>query len=131
MYPRATTGLEPNNRLFSPCSRSSIGHLVRFILESKYDRENCFLAHQDSFCGNNVREDKEQCDCGYEENDCHDQCCFARKNSHGAPGCTLRPNMQCRYGGPLPGHMQGTRSAVFVRPEEGTRRRVQPEPRLL
>ncbi|XP_075550180.1 disintegrin and metalloproteinase domain-containing protein 10-like [Dermacentor variabilis] len=52
-------------------------------------------AHQDSFCGNNVREDKEECDCGYEEHDCRDQCCFARKNSVGAPGCTLRPNKLC------------------------------------
>ncbi|KAL1441235.1 hypothetical protein MTO96_008657 [Rhipicephalus appendiculatus] len=79
----------------TPGTGRTMGHLVRFILESKYDRENCFLAHQDSFCGNNVREDKEECDCGYEENDCHDPCCFARKNSHGAPGCTLRPNMLC------------------------------------
>ncbi|XP_065302817.1 disintegrin and metalloproteinase domain-containing protein 10-like isoform X4 [Dermacentor albipictus] len=95
MFPRATTGLEPNNRRFSPCSRRSMGLLVRSILENKGDRENCFLAHQHSFCGNNVREDKEECDCGYEERDCRDQCCFARKNSVGAPGCTLRPNMLC------------------------------------
>ncbi|XP_037572952.2 disintegrin and metalloproteinase domain-containing protein 10 [Dermacentor silvarum] len=95
MFPRATTGLEPNNRVFSPCSRRSMGQLVHSILENKHDRENCFLAHQESFCGNNVREGKEECDCGYEERDCRDQCCFARKNSLGAQGCTLRPNMQC------------------------------------
>ncbi|KAL1419781.1 hypothetical protein MTO96_004695 [Rhipicephalus appendiculatus] len=35
------------------------------------------------------------CDCGYSEKDCHDLCCYARKNSQHASGCTLRPNAQC------------------------------------
>ncbi|XP_077484522.1 disintegrin and metalloproteinase domain-containing protein 10-like [Amblyomma americanum] len=95
MYARATTGLMPFNRRFSSCSIQSIGAVLHTILNSLYDKSMCFLSHQESFCGNNVREESEDCDCGYKERDCHDQCCFARKNSEGARGCTLRPNAQC------------------------------------
>ncbi|KAL3202271.1 hypothetical protein MRX96_042567 [Rhipicephalus microplus] len=72
-----------------------ISAVLSAILNGLYDKENCFLSHQESFCGNNVREENEDCDCGYNEKDCHDLCCYARKNSQHVPGCTLRPNAQC------------------------------------
>ncbi|KAH6929857.1 hypothetical protein HPB50_006420 [Hyalomma asiaticum] len=95
MFARATTGLQPFNRRFSPCSIRSISAVLHAILNGLYDKENCLLSHQDSFCGNNVREENEQCDCGYHEKDCRDLCCFASKNSERGRGCTLRPNAQC------------------------------------
>nr|XP_037278273.1 disintegrin and metalloproteinase domain-containing protein 10-like [Rhipicephalus microplus] len=95
MFARATTGRQPFNRKFSPCSIRGISAVLSAILNGLYDKENCFLSHQESFCGNNVREENEDCDCGYNEKDCHDLCCYARKNSQHVPGCTLRPNAQC------------------------------------
>ncbi|XP_049525162.1 disintegrin and metalloproteinase domain-containing protein 10-like [Dermacentor silvarum] len=95
MFARATTGLQLFNRKFSSCSVRSISAVLYAILNGHYDKENCFLSHQESFCGNNVREENEDCDCGYHEKDCHDLCCYARKNSQRAAGCTLRPNAQC------------------------------------
>ncbi|KAH9367376.1 hypothetical protein HPB48_010171 [Haemaphysalis longicornis] len=95
MYPRATTGLRPNNRRFSSCSVGSISRLLHAILNRLYDKENCFLTHQQSFCGNNVHEEGEQCDCGFHERDCRDKCCYAPKNQAGAKGCTLKPNAMC------------------------------------
>ncbi|XP_054926401.1 disintegrin and metalloproteinase domain-containing protein 10-like [Dermacentor andersoni] len=95
MFARATTGLQPFNRKFSPCSLRSISAVLYAIINGLYDKENCFLSHQESFCGNNVREENEDCDCGYHEKNCRDLCCYARKNSQRAAGCTLRPNAQC------------------------------------
>lgn len=46
-----------------------------------------------AFCGNNVVEAGEQCDCGYTE-DCTDKCCSGR-NSNGN-GCTLTAGSSCR-----------------------------------
>ncbi|XP_049271972.1 disintegrin and metalloproteinase domain-containing protein 10 [Rhipicephalus sanguineus] len=46
-------------------------------------------------CGNGIVEAAEQCDCGYTEADCLEPCCYARRNSVNAPGCTLKPGKQC------------------------------------
>ncbi|XP_075740575.1 disintegrin and metalloproteinase domain-containing protein 10-like isoform X2 [Rhipicephalus microplus] len=46
-------------------------------------------------CGNGIVEGVEECDCGYSEAECHDPCCYARRNSVNAKGCTLRPGKQC------------------------------------
>ncbi|KAH9366509.1 disintegrin and metalloproteinase domain-containing protein 10-like [Haemaphysalis longicornis] len=95
MYPRATTGLQPNNRLFSSCSVKNISLLLQALFDGRRDRENCFLANQQPFCGNNVREAGEECDCGYQEVQCTDKCCNPAKNQAGKAGCTLTPTANC------------------------------------
>ncbi|KAH7964529.1 hypothetical protein HPB51_027232 [Rhipicephalus microplus] len=119
MYFMASSGLEPNNRLFSTCSRGNISEVIKPMVEGKSPRENCFQGKlvslkrlqtsQTSFllgarfrskesgpvCGNGIVEGVEECDCGYSEAECHDPCCYARRNSVNAKGCTLRPGKQC------------------------------------
>ncbi|XP_064471461.1 disintegrin and metalloproteinase domain-containing protein 10-like isoform X4 [Ornithodoros turicata] len=48
-----------------------------------------------AFCGNKMREEEEECDCGYNTADCRDQCCYPRNNKENAKGCTLRPDVDC------------------------------------
>ncbi|KAH7977093.1 hypothetical protein HPB51_027048 [Rhipicephalus microplus] len=105
MYFMASSGLEPNNRLFSTCSRGNISEVIKPMVEGKSPRENCFqgklvslnVFKQESgpVCGNGIVEGVEECDCGYSEAECHDPCCYARRNSVNAKGCTLRPGKQC------------------------------------
>ncbi|XP_064471459.1 disintegrin and metalloproteinase domain-containing protein 10-like isoform X2 [Ornithodoros turicata] len=95
MYPRASSGYLENNRLFSPCSISSISAVLKAVLYSLYEKENCFLASATAFCGNKMREEEEECDCGYNTADCRDQCCYPRNNKENAKGCTLRPDVDC------------------------------------
>jgi disintegrin and metalloproteinase domain-containing protein 10 len=81
MYSRATDGALPNNRLFSPCSISSINT----VLQSK---SSCFKS-AGSFCGNLIREGDESCDCGDDVN-CimTDPCCSPTQ-------CVLKPTASC------------------------------------
>eukprot|EP00051_Salpingoeca_urceolata_P032711 m.16996 g.16996 ORF g.16996 m.16996 type:complete len:900 (+) comp5367_c0_seq1:358-3057(+) len=87
MYERATSGNEPNNDVFSPCSRDLIGSL----LLSKADQ--CFSNRGgDPICGNGIFEgDPEECDCGSttSQTDCDaiDPCCQT--------DCTLKPTSEC------------------------------------
>jgi len=66
MYATSVSGERPNNKLFSSCSRKSIG----LCLRSK--RRLCFKNQQNNFCGNGIVEDKEICDSGFSSND---KCC--------------------------------------------------------
>lgn len=52
-----------------------------------------FLDDNTAFCGNNIVEDGEECDCGYDE-DCTDQCCVGRQSD--GSGCVLMAGKQCR-----------------------------------
>ena len=56
------------------------------------------LAHNNgSYCGNKIVEQGEECDCGSpKECEAVDKCCVARNDALGIPGCTVRPEMQCR-----------------------------------
>jgi len=69
MYTYAVSGLETNNRYFSPCSRRSINA----VLESKSTL--CFDPKSASFCGNHKREEGEECDAGVGG---HDPCCTSK-----------------------------------------------------
>ncbi|GFR59879.1 disintegrin and metalloproteinase domain-containing protein [Elysia marginata] len=89
MFPNAIPGTMINNRKFSPCSTSSMAR----VLESVGGvRTNCFQASDQAFCGNNVVEDTEECDCGYKE-DCSDLCCYGRENK--ATDCKRKPGTVC------------------------------------
>lgn len=58
-----------------------------------------------AFCGNKIVEAGEECDCGYDDNECVDKCCYPRQISDldkmkndTAKGCTRKSGTQCRYG---------------------------------
>ena len=52
----------------------------------------------DSYCGNKIVEEGEECDCGRPaECDEVDKCCVARDDTNNISGCTIKPGKQCRY----------------------------------
>lgn len=57
-----------------------------------------------AFCGNKIVEAGEECDCGYDDNECVDKCCYPRQVSEldkikndTAKGCHRKYGTQCRY----------------------------------
>ncbi|KAJ8317094.1 hypothetical protein KUTeg_004998 [Tegillarca granosa] len=80
MYPRATSGSQTNNQIFSPCSKRFMFQVIR------NKGFNCFSTPQNdklSLCGNTRLEKGEECDAGYQG----DACCNSR--------CELKPNAIC------------------------------------
>lgn len=64
---------------------------------------NCLTTSAGAFCGNKIVEVGEECDCGYDELECKDHCCYPRQVSAydkeknvTAKGCTRKANTQCR-----------------------------------
>lgn len=100
MFASATSGDRPNNSKFSSCSIANISSVLDAIeVEKKW---NCFKASAGAFCGNKIVEDGEECDCGYDEGECADHCCYPRvvsdmdkKRNISAKGCTRKANTQC------------------------------------
>ncbi|XP_064486372.1 disintegrin and metalloproteinase domain-containing protein 10-like isoform X2 [Ornithodoros turicata] len=96
MYASATLGDKPNNRKFSPCSIQSISRVLHPLFTGDSARPNCLQEPRGPFCGNNIRDPGEECDCGYEEKDCKDNCCYPREHREvSRKGCTLKPNARC------------------------------------
>ena len=93
MYASATSGDRPNNSKFSPCSKWNITRVLDAVFNKKYSKANCFVEREAAFCGNNIVEEGERCDCGYAE-DCNDRCCHGRTHRL---QCELSTNAQCRY----------------------------------
>ena len=59
-----------------------------------------FLDWKGAFCGNKIVEDGEECDCGYDDDECEEKCCYPRVVSEtdralnpAAQGCKRRPSM--------------------------------------
>ncbi|PFX34886.1 Disintegrin and metalloproteinase domain-containing protein 10 [Stylophora pistillata] len=91
MYPKASDGHEPNNYLFSSCSKQEVSSVI------SARGPLCFIAHNNgSYCGNKIVEEYEDCDCGSPE-ECLvvDKCCVARNDAMKVPGCTIQPGKQC------------------------------------
>lgn len=87
MFASATSGDKPNNSKFSSCSVSNITEVLYEVLQQspRYKtpgkKRNCFTEQQKSFCGNQIREPGEECDCGFTKQDCEgmgDACCTPR-----------------------------------------------------
>ncbi|KAB7502289.1 Disintegrin and metalloproteinase domain-containing protein 10 [Armadillidium nasatum] len=99
MFSSATSGDRPNNSKFSPCSVRNITKVLDAIIENR--RKNCFKATDGAFCGNKIVEQGEECDCGYDDKDCDEICCYPKLISKAdkardpnAKPCTRR-NTQC------------------------------------
>lgn len=62
MFSRATSGIQPNNDLFSSCSIEQINSVFSFVVS----RRNCLKSESDitSICGNGIIEPGEKCDPG-------------------------------------------------------------------
>eukprot|EP00118_Oscarella_pearsei_P025240 m.307810 g.307810 ORF g.307810 m.307810 type:complete len:726 (+) comp42855_c0_seq1:27-2204(+) len=92
MYSRATTGQDPNNNRFSPCSRQS---MLEVIAVRGQGEEGCFQQAEGAICGNSVVDEGEECDCGFAE-DCNDLCCYPASNAN---ECKLKPGAVCSVNG--------------------------------
>lgn len=100
MFASATSGDRPNNSRFSSCSVGNISHVLDAIFENK--KKNCFNASEGAFCGNKIVEAGEECDCGYDDKECEDHCCYPRviseldrSQNSSATRCARRANTQC------------------------------------
>ncbi|XP_013165147.1 PREDICTED: disintegrin and metalloproteinase domain-containing protein 10 [Papilio xuthus] len=100
MFASATSGDRPNNGRFSACSIGNISAVLDAVREER--KRNCLTASEGAFCGNKIVEAGEECDCGYDENECKDRCCYPRQLSAydrerntTAKGCTRKANTQC------------------------------------
>lgn len=100
MFASATSGDRPNNSKFSSCSIGNISNVLDAIEDKK--KKNCFTASAGAFCGNKIVEDGEECDCGYDDKECKDQCCYPKvmnqrdiEQNRTATGCTRRFGTEC------------------------------------
>lgn len=99
MFASATSGDRPNNSKFSSCSIGNISSVLDAIQDKK--KRNCFTESAGAFCGNKIVEAGEECDCGYDEKECKDKCCYPRmlseidKGNNTAKGCQRRYGTQC------------------------------------
>jgi len=75
---------EENQRKFSSCSKNSMKAKLMELMEVE-DHKDCFrnVAYDGSFselqvslCGNKIVEEGEQCDCGMNQTQCNDPCCY-------------------------------------------------------
>eukprot|EP00095_Tigriopus_kingsejongensis_P005881 maker-scaffold38_size502422-snap-gene-4.24 protein:Tk05881 transcript:maker-scaffold38_size502422-snap-gene-4.24-mRNA-1 annotation:"disintegrin and metalloproteinase domain-containing protein 10 isoform x3" len=99
MFASATSGDRDNNNKFSHCSKSNISAVLDAITDGR--KPNCFTESDGAFCGNKIVEEGEECDCGFDENECTEQCCFPRKSSdlsdeeNKRNRCRRKPNTDC------------------------------------
>jgi disintegrin and metalloproteinase domain-containing protein 10 len=100
MFSSATSGDRPNNSKFSQCSIRNISNVLDAIDDTK--KRNCFKVNEGAFCGNKIVEIGEECDCGFNDEECRDRCCYPRIVSEydlslnaSAKGCSRRKGTEC------------------------------------
>ncbi|XP_075149957.1 zinc-dependent metalloprotease kuz isoform X2 [Haematobia irritans] len=100
MFASATSGDRPNNSKFSSCSIRNISNVLDVLVGNM--KRDCFKVSEGAFCGNKIVEQGEECDCGFNEDECKDKCCYPRLISEydlslnsSARGCTRRAKTQC------------------------------------
>ncbi|GMT31044.1 hypothetical protein PFISCL1PPCAC_22341 [Pristionchus fissidentatus] len=109
MFASATSGDKQNNAKFSRCSVGNISAVLDVLLRSQPvdparglgpigTKRNCLQERSAAFCGNNIPEEGEQCDCGFTEKDCKeagDKCCYWPDNQHKYKPCTRKSGAAC------------------------------------
>ncbi|CAI5438077.1 unnamed protein product [Caenorhabditis angaria] len=132
MFASATSGDKPNNGKFSPCSIKNISAVLQVVLQSMpvdptrnanpvgLGKRNCFQERTSAFCGNQIFEPGEECDCGFSQADCDqmgDKCCVPHEGrGFGGPGpCKRKPGAQCS---PSQGYCCNSESCSLHRREE-------------
>merc|ERR1719471_2694099 len=97
MFASATSGDRDNNNKFSPCSVKNISAVLDAVVDER--KHNCFQENNGAFCGNKIVEEGEECDCGFDEAECAEQCCYPRtfddNNQLNDFSCKLKPGKQC------------------------------------
>ncbi|XP_060523585.1 disintegrin and metalloproteinase domain-containing protein 10 isoform X2 [Cylas formicarius] len=100
MFASATSGDRPNNSRFSSCSVGNISKVLDAIEDNK--KRNCFTASAGAFCGNKIVEAGEECDCGYDDHECKEKCCYPRlisaedrARNPAAVGCRRKQGTEC------------------------------------
>ncbi|XP_075971481.1 disintegrin and metalloproteinase domain-containing protein 10-like isoform X2 [Anticarsia gemmatalis] len=100
MFASATSGDRPNNSRFSSCSIGNISQVLDAVRDGR--KRNCLTTSEGAFCGNKIVEVGEECDCGYDEAECYDRCCYPRvismyerEKNITAKGCTRKAHTQC------------------------------------
>nr|CDJ85980.1 Blood coagulation inhibitor domain containing protein [Haemonchus contortus] len=97
MFASATSGDKVNNAKFSPCSVANISSVLHVVLQSvpidptrhagpvgALMKRNCFQERTSAFCGNQIHEPGEECDCGFSQADCDqmgDKCCTPHESA--------------------------------------------------
>ena len=79
MFASATSGDRYNNNKFSNCSKQNVSAVLDAITDGQ-KVPDCFRENEGAFCGNKIVEPGEECDCGYDETECEEQCCYPRKS---------------------------------------------------
>ncbi|XP_040583096.1 disintegrin and metalloproteinase domain-containing protein 10 isoform X2 [Lepeophtheirus salmonis] len=99
MFASATSGDLLNNNQFSNCSKANISEVLDAISDGR--KPNCFTESDGAFCGNKIVEHGEECDCGFDEQECAEVCCFPRKSNKMTEEenkryrCTRKPQTEC------------------------------------
>jgi len=99
MFASATSGDRFNNNKFSNCSKHNVSRVLDAIVDNL--KPNCFQENDGAFCGNKIVEIGEECDCGFDEHECQEQCCYPRKSSDLSEAenkrvrCTRRARAEC------------------------------------
>jgi disintegrin and metalloproteinase domain-containing protein 10 len=90
MFASATSGDRDNNNKFSHCSKSNISAVLDAIVDNR--KKNCFQKSDGAFCGNKIVEVGEECDCGFDDAECQETCCYPRQGP-----TTLSPEEQAAW----------------------------------
>lgn len=91
MYTYSVSGYDANNKRFSPCSVRSI----RAVLLAKAGK--CFSKPEESFCGNLLVEEGEECDAGLgSASELSDPCCTAQCKLKAGAKCSDRNSPCCK-----------------------------------
>lgn len=100
MFASATSGDRDNNNKFSPCSIKNISAVLDAVKDER--KHNCFKESNGAFCGNKIVEEGEECDCGFDEKECAEQCCWPRtfgtsgeSSKLNSKSCKLKGSAQC------------------------------------
>ncbi|XP_060066641.1 disintegrin and metalloproteinase domain-containing protein 10-like [Ylistrum balloti] len=85
MFPRATSGYEANNQMFSSCSVDYMSPILD--AKARETSNGCFKVSGVPICGNNVVESGEECDCGWSDT-CTEACCNPQSSNPMGTPCT-------------------------------------------